>query len=162
MSRRDFFQIFCLFYLQCITRKYAQEKKTLISNLIPEQVQKASLLQIDCQMIIYKTNTCQFFLKIFFMHLPLRPLSPLASAPSSPSASLQPCPMVFKPYDNIKIYKYIYGSHISLVNPSTPQTPQTTQPLQLLNPSNPSNQPTPSNPSNPSNHSTPMPNSSLI
>ena len=27
MSRRDFFQIFCMFYLQCITRKCAKEKK---------------------------------------------------------------------------------------------------------------------------------------
>ena len=52
MSRRDFFQIFCMFYLQCITRKCAKEKKTLISNVIPEQVQEASLLQIDCQMIV--------------------------------------------------------------------------------------------------------------
>ena len=26
MSRRDFFQIFCMFYLQCITRKCAKEK----------------------------------------------------------------------------------------------------------------------------------------
>ena len=27
MSKRDFFQIFCMFYLQCITRKCAKEKK---------------------------------------------------------------------------------------------------------------------------------------
>ena len=27
MSRRDFFQLFCMFYLQCITRKCAKEKK---------------------------------------------------------------------------------------------------------------------------------------
>ena len=26
MSRMDFFQIFCMFYLQCITRKCAKEK----------------------------------------------------------------------------------------------------------------------------------------
>ena len=27
MSRRDFFQLFCMFYLQCINRKCAKEKK---------------------------------------------------------------------------------------------------------------------------------------
>ena len=30
-----------------------QREKTLISNVIPEYLQEASLLQIDCQMIIY-------------------------------------------------------------------------------------------------------------
>ena len=54
MCRRDLFQIFCMFYLKCITRKCAKEKKTLISNVIPEQVQEVGLLQIDCQMILCK------------------------------------------------------------------------------------------------------------
>ena len=36
MSRRDFFQLFCMFYLPLINRKCAKEKKTSISNVIPE------------------------------------------------------------------------------------------------------------------------------
>ena len=44
-------------FLYVLSSMYHQEvrqrEKTLISNVIPEQVQEASLLQIACQMILY-------------------------------------------------------------------------------------------------------------
>ena len=51
MSRRYFFQFFCMFYLRLINRKCAKEK-TSISNVIPELKKKPSLLRIICQCLI--------------------------------------------------------------------------------------------------------------
>ena len=47
-------------FLYVLSSMYHQEvcqrEKTLISNVIPEQVQEASLLQIDCHVIIYSPS----------------------------------------------------------------------------------------------------------